>query len=140
MDRLPSRELFVTAITEAEVRTGIAILPEGTRRRGLAHAEDPTLGVLFADRVLPFDSHAARAYDCDPARILKKDRARPHPRQIRQIFATGPGVDTTTASGTLVFHVFGALAQFERDLTRERTMAGLAAARARGGGEGGRAN
>ncbi len=62
MDRLPSRELFVTAITEAEVRTGIAILPEGARRRGLAHAADRTLGVLFAGRVLPFDSHAARAY------------------------------------------------------------------------------
>ncbi len=42
------------------------------------------------------------------------------------------GIDATTASGTLVFHVFGALAQFERDLIRERTMAGLAAARARG--------
>ncbi len=42
------------------------------------------------------------------------------------------GIDTTTASGTLVFHVFGPLAQFERDLVRERTMAGLAAARARG--------
>ena len=42
------------------------------------------------------------------------------------------GIDTASASGTLVFHVFGALAQFERDLTRERTMAGLAAARARG--------
>ncbi|MDE0311679.1 MAG: recombinase family protein [Caldilineaceae bacterium] len=42
------------------------------------------------------------------------------------------GIDTTTASGTLVFHVFGALAQFERDLVRERTMAGLAAARIRG--------
>ncbi len=38
------------------------------------------------------------------------------------------GIDTTTASGTLVFHVFGALAQFERDLIRERTMASLAAA------------
>ena len=42
------------------------------------------------------------------------------------------GIETTTASGTLVFHVFGALAQFERDLIRERTMAGLVAARARG--------
>ena len=42
------------------------------------------------------------------------------------------GIDTTTASGTLVFHVFGALAQFERDLNREQTMAGLAAARVRG--------
>ncbi len=42
------------------------------------------------------------------------------------------GIDTASASGTLVFHVFGALAQFERDLIRERTLAGLAAARARG--------
>lgn len=42
------------------------------------------------------------------------------------------GMDTTTAGGRLVFHFFGALAEFERDLIRERTMAGLAAARARG--------
>jgi DNA invertase Pin-like site-specific DNA recombinase len=41
-------------------------------------------------------------------------------------------VDTTTPGGRLVFHVFGALAEFERDLIRERTHAGLAAARARG--------
>ena len=42
------------------------------------------------------------------------------------------GVDTTTPGGTLVFHLFGALAQFERDLIRERTNAGLRAAEARG--------
>ncbi len=42
------------------------------------------------------------------------------------------GVDTTTPGGTLVFHLFGALAQFERDLIRERTRAGLTAAEARG--------
>jgi DNA invertase Pin-like site-specific DNA recombinase len=41
-------------------------------------------------------------------------------------------VDTTTSSGKLFFHIFGALAEFERDLIRERTTAGLAAARARG--------
>jgi DNA invertase Pin-like site-specific DNA recombinase len=41
-------------------------------------------------------------------------------------------IDTTTSGGRLVFHVFSALAEFERDLIRERTMAGLAAARARG--------
>lgn len=41
-------------------------------------------------------------------------------------------IDTTTSSGKLVFHVFGALAEFERNLIRERTQAGLAAARARG--------
>ena len=41
-------------------------------------------------------------------------------------------LDTTTPGGKLVFHLFGALAQFERDLIRERTHAGLVAARARG--------
>lgn len=41
-------------------------------------------------------------------------------------------IDTTTPGGKLVFHVFGALAEFERDLIRERTNAGLVAARARG--------
>jgi len=42
-------------------------------------------------------------------------------------------IDTTTAGGGLVFHLFGALAEFERQLIRDRTLAGLAAARARGG-------
>jgi DNA invertase Pin-like site-specific DNA recombinase len=41
-------------------------------------------------------------------------------------------IDTTTPTGRLVFHMFGSLAEFERDLIRERTAAGLAAARARG--------
>ena len=41
-------------------------------------------------------------------------------------------IDTTTAGGRLIFHVFGALGQFERDLIRERTRAGLKAAEARG--------
>ena len=62
MDDRPPRELFVTAVTEAEVRTGIALLPEGRRRRGLAEACERAFGSLFAGRVLPFDSDAARAY------------------------------------------------------------------------------
>lgn len=41
-------------------------------------------------------------------------------------------IDTTTPGGKLVFHLFGALAEFERDLIKDRTNAGLAAARARG--------
>jgi DNA invertase Pin-like site-specific DNA recombinase len=41
-------------------------------------------------------------------------------------------IDTTTSGGKLVFHIFGALAEFERDIIRERTNAGLQAARARG--------
>jgi len=41
-------------------------------------------------------------------------------------------IDTTTSGGKLIFHIFGALAEFERDLIQERTQAGLQAARARG--------
>lgn len=41
-------------------------------------------------------------------------------------------IDTTTAAGKLTFHIFAALAQFEAELVRERTRAGLAAARSRG--------
>ncbi len=48
-------------------------------------------------------------------------------------------IDTTTSGGKLIFHIFGALAEFERNLIRERTQAGLTAARARGR-RGGRPN
>jgi DNA invertase Pin-like site-specific DNA recombinase len=41
-------------------------------------------------------------------------------------------IDTTTSGGKLIFHIFGALAEFERNLIRERTTAGLTAARERG--------
>jgi len=46
--------------------------------------------------------------------------------------AKGAAIDTTTASGKLVFGIFAALAEFERELISERTKAGLASARARG--------
>jgi DNA invertase Pin-like site-specific DNA recombinase len=41
-------------------------------------------------------------------------------------------IDTSSSGGKLIFHMFGALAEFERNLVRERTQAGLSAARARG--------
>jgi DNA invertase Pin-like site-specific DNA recombinase len=55
-------------------------------------------------------------------------------RQVGFQVLTGEGadIDTTTPAGKLVFGIFAALAEFERDLIRERTMAGLVAARARG--------
>lgn len=67
-------------------------------------------------------------------------------RSLRQLIETVEGleergigfrsltekIDTTTSGGKLVFHLFGALAEFERGFIRERTMAGLSAARARG--------
>ena len=54
-----------------------------------------------------------------------------HKRGIGLKVLTGD-IDTTTATGRLVFGIFATLAEFERDLIHERTMAGLAAARARG--------
>jgi DNA invertase Pin-like site-specific DNA recombinase len=58
---------------------------------------------------------------------------------VEQLDAAGIGlrslrenIDTSSSGGKLVFHIFGALAEFERALIRERTRAGLAAARARG--------
>ena len=41
-------------------------------------------------------------------------------------------MDTTTSGGKLIFHIFGSLAEFERDIIRDRTNTGLKAARARG--------
>lgn len=54
--------LFLTAVTEAELRFGIAIMPPGKRREGLASALERMLNTGFASRVLPFDSSAAHAY------------------------------------------------------------------------------
>jgi DNA invertase Pin-like site-specific DNA recombinase len=47
-------------------------------------------------------------------------------------------IDTTTSGGKLIFYIFGALAEFERNLIKERTQAGLTAARARGKNAAGR--
>jgi DNA invertase Pin-like site-specific DNA recombinase len=51
---------------------------------------------------------------------------------LRVLNGQGAEIDTTTPAGRLIFGLFATLAEFERDLIRERTLAGLAAARARG--------
>src|SRR6516165_11995909 len=51
---------------------------------------------------------------------------------LRVLTGQGANIDTATANGRLVFGIFAALAEFERELIRERTIAGLSSARARG--------
>jgi len=54
--------LYLSAVTEAELRTGIAILPAGQRREGLKAALDATIAEDFDGRVMPFDTDAAKTY------------------------------------------------------------------------------
>jgi len=58
--------------------------------------------------------------------------ARPRSTILKVLTGQGAQIDTTTAAGRLSFGIFAALAEFESELIRERTMAGLQAARARG--------
>jgi toxin FitB len=57
-----STKLFFSAVSEAELRTGAAILPAGKRRDRLTATIDIMITEDFAGRVLPFDSAAAKAY------------------------------------------------------------------------------
>ena len=56
-----AQEIYLTVVTEAELRYGVAILPVGRRRRMLETAMTRWLDVGFRERILPFDSAAARA-------------------------------------------------------------------------------
>ena len=97
-----------------------------------ATAERPVLADLM--------SHTRKGDTLVVWRLDRLGRSLPHLIETAQkLEAAGvalksltEGIDTTTPNGRLVFHLFGALAQFERELIRERTVVGLAAARARG--------
>ena len=85
-------ELLLTAVVEAELRIGIAILSKGRRRDELESTLEKTIDIDFSGRVIPFDSNAARAYanigarrraagmpitemDCQIAAIARSKRA-----------------------------------------------------------------
>ena len=58
----PVASVFISAITEAELRYGLALMPSGKRRSALADEIDAMLGEDFSGRILPFDSPAAVAF------------------------------------------------------------------------------
>lgn len=93
---LDGTTVYLTAITEAELRHGVVILPEGKRREGLATMIDQIVREDFADRVLPFDSPAAAAF----AAIAAARRAigRPIMHADCQIAAIARAHDATVAT------------------------------------------
>ena len=58
----PSSSVFISAVTEAELRYGLALLPEGQRQKRIMAQVEAMLAEDFAGRILPFDSPAAAAY------------------------------------------------------------------------------
>jgi predicted nucleic acid-binding protein len=92
----PVESLFISAVTEAELRFGLALLPEGRRRERLVEALEGMLTDDFADRILPFDSAAASAY----ARISADRRriGRPISQFDAQIAATAWSRNATLAT------------------------------------------
>ena len=70
--------MHLTAVSEAELRFGLAIMPPGRRRDGLAKGLERMLQTGFANRVLPFDGAAASAY----AEIAATRRAMGRPMQV----------------------------------------------------------
>ena len=89
-------DLFISAVTEAELRTGVAILPEGQRRDRLQLAINAMMDQDFRGRVLPFDSTAAKAY----AEIAAQRRAsgRPIAEADCQIAAIARAMDAPIAT------------------------------------------
>ena len=89
-------DLFISAVTEAELRTGVAIRPDGQRRDRRQLAIDAMIDQDFQGRVLPFDSLAAKAY----AEIAARRRAagRPIAEADCQIAAVARATDAPIAT------------------------------------------
>jgi Predicted nucleic acid-binding protein, contains PIN domain len=61
-DDQPTSEIYLTAVTTAELRYGVARLPDGRRKTDLANRIERSLAEDFAGRILPFDDNAAALY------------------------------------------------------------------------------
>ena len=88
--------VYLSAITEAELRLGVAILPVGKRRTDLADMIDQIIREDFAGRVLPFDSLAAEAFAAIAA--ARRAMGRPIAHADCQIAAIAQAVGATVAT------------------------------------------
>ncbi len=72
-----ARELYLTAVSEAELLYGVAIMPAGRRRNRLEASMTRWLDQGFGERILPFDSAAARAYPTGLSATMDRTAVRP---------------------------------------------------------------
>ena len=79
MNSLAPSDPYITAITEAELRYGVSLLPDGRRRERLLARIERTLRRYFVRRILPFDSNAARSYAALAADRRARGRPISHP-------------------------------------------------------------
>ena len=73
LDAQPAEQLFISAVTQAEIELGLALLPEGRRKNELLQAAKEIFS-LFDDRNLPFDTAAAQEYALIVAARVKAGR------------------------------------------------------------------
>ena len=93
LDALPDLEVWISAVSVAEIRLGIALLPDGKRRAMLAELADEMFREDFSDQCLPFDCDAAREY----ARIVAERN-----RQGRPITVEDAQLAAVALTGGLV--------------------------------------
>jgi predicted nucleic acid-binding protein len=96
VDGIPAMALFTSAITQAEILYGIALLPDGKRRDALLLAARTALDSHFQGRVLPFDGGAAEAFAAIAA--ARREGGRPISQADAQIAAIAKSRGATLAT------------------------------------------
>jgi hypothetical protein len=96
LDGQAADELWISAVTVAEIRLGIALLPDSRRRGRLAELVEALFHEDFADRCLPFDAEAAVEYAAIVA--ARRQRGRPISVEDAQIAAIARSLGLTLAT------------------------------------------